>query len=154
MHHGGDGGTVFAVGAFIIGGGLALGAGLSNVKYFSEAAAAAERVMEVIERVPNIDSDDMGGEVLGAVSGEVEFRSVAFAYPSRPDAFVFEDFNFRIPAGQTIALVGGSGSGKSTAIALLERFYDPLKGVILLDEVDVKRLQLKWLRSQIGPDRT
>ncbi|KAK1297508.1 putative multidrug resistance protein [Acorus calamus] len=150
MYHGGDGGTVFAVGASIIGGGLALGAGLSNVKYFSEAAAAAERVMEVIERVPNIDSDDMGGEVLGAVSGEVEFRSVGFAYPSRPDALVFEDFNFRVPAGRTIALVGGSGSGKSTAIALLERFYDPLKGVILLDGVDIKRLQLKWLRSQIG----
>ncbi|KAK1273583.1 putative multidrug resistance protein [Acorus gramineus] len=150
MNHGGDGGTVFAVGASIIGGGLALGAGLSNVKYFSEAAAAAERVMEVIERVPNIDSDDMGGEVLGEVSGEVEFRSVGFAYPSRPDALVFGDFNFKVPAGRTVALVGGSGSGKSTAIALLERFYDPLKGEILLDGVDIKRLQLKWLRSQIG----
>ncbi|XP_073103706.1 putative multidrug resistance protein isoform X2 [Elaeis guineensis] len=150
MYHGGKGGTVFAVGAAIVVGGLALGSGLSNVKYFTEASSAGERIMEVIKRIPKIDSDSMEGEVLDNISGNVEFRAVEFAYPSRPEIPIFRDFSLKVPAGRTVALVGGSGSGKSTAIALLERFYDPSGGEILLDGVDIRRLQLKWLRSQMG----
>ncbi|URD72564.1 ABC transporter transmembrane region [Musa troglodytarum] len=150
MYHGEKGGTVFAVGASIIVGGLSLGSGLSNVKYFSEASSAGERIMAVIRRVPTIDSGSTEGEVLGSVSGDVEFRRVEFAYPSRPDNFIFRDFNLKVPAGKTVALVGGSGSGKSTVVALLERFYDPLGGEILLDGVDIRKLQLKWLRSRMG----
>lgn len=123
---------------------------MSNLKYFSEASAAAERVREVIKRVPKIDSDNMEGQILQNVSGEVEFRHIAFAYPSRPESIIFEDFNLRVPAGKSVALVGGSGSGKSTVIALLQRFYDPLGGAILLDGVAIDKLQLKWLRSQMG----
>ena len=59
-------------------------------------------------------------------------------------------FNLRVPAGRTVALVGGSGSGKSTVIALLERFYDPAAGEVTLDGVDIRRLRLKWLRAQMG----
>ncbi|XP_048434899.1 ABC transporter B family member 15-like [Pyrus x bretschneideri] len=150
MYHGARGGTVFAVGAAITVGGLALGSGLSNLKYFSEACSAAERIMEVIRRVPKIDSDNMEGEILEDVSGEVEFKHVEFAYPSRPESIIFKDFNLTVPAGKTVALVGGSGSGKSTVIALLQRFYDPLGGEILLDGVAINKLQLKWLRSQMG----
>ncbi|KAB2604745.1 ABC transporter B family member 15-like [Pyrus ussuriensis x Pyrus communis] len=150
MYHGARGGTVFAVGAAIAVGGLALGSGLSNLKYFSEACSAAERIMEVIRRVPKIDSDNMEGEILEDVSGEVEFKHVEFAYPSRPESIIFKDFNLTVPAGKTVALVGGSGSGKSTVIALLQRFYDPLGGEILLDGVAINKLQLKWLRSQMG----
>ncbi|XP_051121081.1 ABC transporter B family member 15-like [Andrographis paniculata] len=150
MYHGAEGGTVFAVGAAIAIGGLALGSGLSNMKYFSEARAAAEHIKEVIQRVPKIDSDNMDGQILQTVSGEVEFKHINFAYPSRPESIVFEDFNLKIPAGKTVALVGGSGSGKSTTVALLQRFYDPLSGEILLDGVDIDKLQLKWLRSQMG----
>ncbi|KAJ8498874.1 hypothetical protein OPV22_009426 [Ensete ventricosum] len=150
MYHGEKGGTVFAVGASIIVGGLSLGSGLSNVKYFSEASSAGERIMAVIMRVPSIDSGSTEGEVLESVSGDVEFRRVEFAYPSRPDNFIFREFNLKVPAGKTVALVGGSGSGKSTVVALLERFYDPLGGGILLDGVDIRKLQLKWLRSRMG----
>ncbi|KAH7553986.1 hypothetical protein JRO89_XS12G0090700 [Xanthoceras sorbifolium] len=150
MYHGARGGTVFAVGAAIAVGGLALGAGLSNLKYFSEAMSAGERIMEVIKRVPKIDSDDLEGEILEKVSGEVEFRHVEFAYPSRPESTIFTDFCLRIPSGKTVALVGGSGSGKSTVISLLQRFYDPLGGEILLDGVAIDKLQLKGLRSQMG----
>ncbi|CAL9191007.1 unnamed protein product [Musa hybrid cultivar] len=150
MYQGERGGTVFAVGASIIVGGLSLGSGLSNVKYFSEASSAGERIMAVIRRVPTIDSGSTEGEVLESVSGDVEFRRVEFAYPSRPDNFIFRDFNLKVPAGKTVALVGGSGSGKSTVVALLERFYDPLGGEILLDGVDIRKLQLKWLRSRMG----
>lgn len=106
--------------------------------------------MEMINRVPKIDSDSTEGEILNTVLGEVEFRHVEFAYPSRPDTLIFRDFNLRVPAGRTVALVGGSGSGKSTVISLLQRFYDPLSGEILLDGVPIDRLQVKWLRSQMG----
>ncbi|CAA0828458.1 ABC transporter B family member 15 [Striga hermonthica] len=150
MYHGAQGGTVFAVGAAIATGGLALGSGLSNLKYFSEASLAAERIKEVIERVPRIDSDSVEGQILENVKGEVEFKHVEFAYPSRPESVIFEDFNLKVPAGKTVALVGGSGSGKSTVIALLQRFYDPLGGEILLDGVAIDKLQVKWLRSQMG----
>ncbi|KAK4393048.1 ABC transporter B family member 15 [Sesamum angolense] len=145
MYHGAQGGTVFAVGAAI-----AIGDCLSNVKYFSEASAAAERIKEVINRVPKIDSDSVEGQILQNVSGEVEFKHIEFAYPSRPESIIFQDFNLKVPAGKTVALVGGSGSGKSTVIALLQRFYDPLGGEILLDGVAIDKLQLKWLRSQMG----
>ncbi|CAA3033512.1 ABC transporter B family member 15-like [Olea europaea subsp. europaea] len=150
MYHGAQGGTIFAVGACITIGGLALGAGLSNLKYFSEASAAGERIMEVIKRVPKIDSDNLEGQILQKVSGEVEFKHVQFAYPSRPESTILKDFDLKIPAGKTVALVGGSGSGKSTVVALLQRFYDPLGGEILLDGVKIDKLQLKWLRSQMG----
>ncbi|OVA14323.1 ABC transporter [Macleaya cordata] len=150
MNHGGQGGTIFAVGAAIAIGGLSLGAGLPNLKYFFEAVSAGERMMDVIKRVPEIDSDNMGGEILHKVSGDVEFKNVEFAYPSRTENLIFSNFNLKVPAGKTVALVGGSGSGKSTVIALLERFYDPLGGEILLDGFPIDKLQLKWLRSQMG----
>jgi len=127
-----------------------LGSGLSNVKYFSEASSAAERVQEVIQRVPKIDSESSAGDELANVAGEVEFKNVEFCYPSRPETPIFVSFNLRVPAGHTVALVGGSGSGKSTVIALLERFYDPAAWEVTLDGVDIRRLRLKWLRAQMG----
>ncbi|KAK6155143.1 hypothetical protein DH2020_009391 [Rehmannia glutinosa] len=150
LYHGAQGGNIFAVGVSITIGGLVFGSSLSNLKYFAEASAAVEHIKEVIERVPKIDSDSMEGRILQNVSGEVEFKHVEFAYPSRPENIIFEDFNLKIPARRTVALVGGSGSGKSTVIALLQRFYDPLGGEILLDGVAIDKLQLKWLRSQMG----
>ncbi|RDX99992.1 ABC transporter B family member 15, partial [Mucuna pruriens] len=150
IYHGVRGGTVFAVGAAIAVGGLGLGAGLSNVKYFSEAGAAAERIKEVIKRVPKIDSDNREGEILERVYGEVEFDRVEFAYPSRPDSGILNGLSLKIPAGKRVALVGESGSGKSTVIALLQRFYDPVGGEIRLDGVGIEKLQVKWLRSQMG----
>ncbi|VAI56741.1 unnamed protein product [Triticum turgidum subsp. durum] len=150
VSNGYQGGTVFAASASIILGGLALGSGLSNVKYFSEASAAGERVLAVIRRVPKIDSGSDTGEELANVAGEVEFKNVEFCYPSRPESPIFASFCLRVPAGRTAALVGSSGSGKSTVVALLERFYDPSGGEVALDGVDIRRLRLKWLRAQIG----
>nr|CAB3446863.1 unnamed protein product [Digitaria exilis] len=150
MYHGYPGGTVFAISSAIVHGGLALGSALSNLKYLAEASAAAERIEEVIRRVPKIDSGSDDGEELANVAGEVEFRNVEFCYPSRPESPVLVRFSLRVPAGSTVALVGSSGSGKSTVIALLERFYDPSSGEVLLDGVDIRRLRVKWLRSQMG----
>ncbi|CAN6184163.1 unnamed protein product [Urochloa humidicola] len=150
MYHGYKGGTVYIVSVIIVVGGGALGSALSNVKYLAEASSAAERIMEVIGRVPKIDSESGAGEVLERVAGEVEFRNVDFCYPSRPKSPVLVNFSLRVPAGRTVALVGPSGSGKSTVIALLERFYDPSAGEVALDGVDIRRLRLKWLRAQMG----
>ncbi|CAN6244653.1 unnamed protein product [Urochloa humidicola] len=150
MYHGYAGGTVFAISSIIVQGGLALGNALSNLKYLSEASSAAERIQEVIRRVPKIDSSSDAGEELADLAGEVEFRNVQFCYPSRPESPVLVNFSLRVPAGRTVALVGGSGSGKSTVIALLERFYDPLVGAVVLDGVDIRRLRLGWLRTQMG----
>nr|GFA09766.1 ABC transporter B family member 19 [Tanacetum cinerariifolium] len=76
--------------------------------------------------------------------------ALVFCYPSRPDVLIFRNFSIFFPAGKTVAVVGGSGSGKSTVVSLIERFYDPNEGQILLDNVDIKTLQLRWLRDQIG----
>ncbi|XVF16503.1 hypothetical protein REPUB_Repub10bG0036600 [Reevesia pubescens] len=150
MYHGAEGGSVYIVGACIAIGGLSIGSSLSNLKPISEACSAGERINEVIQRVPKIDLDNMEGEILSNVSGEVEFKHVEFAYPSRPETKIFKDFCLKIPAGKTVALVGSSGSGKSTVISLLQRFYDPLGGDIILDGVSINKLQIKWLRSQMG----
>jgi ATP-binding cassette, subfamily B (MDR/TAP), member 1 len=90
------------------------------------------------------------GEELANVAGGVAFKNVEFSYPSRPESPIFVSFSLRVPVGRTVALVGSSGSGKSTVIALLQRFYDPSAGEVMLDGVDVRRLRLKWLRAQMG----
>ncbi|WVZ03394.1 hypothetical protein V8G54_024200 [Vigna mungo] len=123
---------------------------LPNLTAITEATAAVTRLLEMIDRVPTIDSEDKKGKALSYVRGEIEFKDIHFCYPSRPDTPVLQGFNLTVPAGKKVGLVGGSGSGKSTIIALLERFYDPVEGVILLDGHKTNRLQLKWLRSQFG----
>uniref|UniRef100_A0ACD6A4J6 Uncharacterized protein n=1 Tax=Avena sativa TaxID=4498 RepID=A0ACD6A4J6_AVESA len=150
MYHGYKGGSVYTVPMSIVVGGLSLGSGLSNLKYFSEASASAERVQEVIRRVPKIASGSDTGDELANIAGEVEFKSVHFCYPSRPESPIFTSFSLRVLARSTTALVGSSGSGKSTVLALLERFYDPSSGEVALDGVDIRRLKLKWLRAQMG----
>ncbi|KAB1211633.1 ABC transporter B family member 15 [Morella rubra] len=133
-YHGAQGGTVFAVGGAIAVGGLSLGGSLSNLKYFAEAIAAGERIMDVINRVPAIDSDSMDGEILENVTGNVKFKHVEFAYPSRPENIIFKDFCLEIPQKDC-----GFGGGFMTHF-----------GGDISDGVAIDKLQLKWLRSQMG----
>ncbi|CDY36984.1 BnaC09g18000D [Brassica napus] len=142
MYHGAKGGTIFAVIICITFGGTSLGRGLSNLKYLSEAVVAGERIIKVIKRVPDIDSENPEGQILEKIKGEVQFKHVKFMYPSRPETPIFDDLCLRVPSGKTVALVGGSGSGKSTVISLLLRFYDPVHGEILLDGVSINILQV------------
>lgn len=123
---------------------------LPNLSFIVEASAAATRIFEMIDRIPAIDSEDEKGKVLSYVHGEIEFKEVHFSYPSRMDTPILQAFNLKVKPGKTVGLVGGSGSGKSTVVSLLERFYDPIKGDILLDGYKIKKLKLKWLRSQMG----
>ncbi|KAH9181524.1 hypothetical protein AeNC1_016500, partial [Aphanomyces euteiches] len=90
-----------------------------------KAKKAVKSIFAIIDRQPPIDCTSDDGVKLDHVKGEVELRQVHFAYPSRPDSKIYSNYNLKIKSGQTVALVGGSGSGKSTAINLIERFYDP-----------------------------
>ncbi|GMP82568.1 hypothetical protein CsSME_00036812 [Camellia sinensis var. sinensis] len=145
-----SGGRIFISAICVIYGGISIMTAIPNLSYFAQATAAAKRIFEMIDRNPLIDAEDVNGKILAYVRGEIEFKDVTFCYPSRPETPVLQGFNLKVKAGKTVGLVGGSGSGKSTIVSLLERFYDPVKGHIQLDGYKIKRLRLKWLRSQMG----
>ena len=107
-------------------------------------------VFEIIDREPKIDPDDTTGLKPPNVYGSIEFENVDFSYPARPEILVLSNFNLKVSGGQTVAVVGVSGSGKSTIISLIERFYDPVSGQVLLDGRDLKSFNLRWLRSHMG----
>ncbi|XP_052178929.1 ABC transporter B family member 15-like [Diospyros lotus] len=144
------GGDIFVAGFNVLMGGLNILTALPHLTAITEATAAAARMIEMIDHEPTIDSEDKKGKALSYVRGEIEFKGVYFSYPSRPDTLILQGLELRVPAGKTVGIVGGSGSGKSTIISLLERFYDPTEGEILLDGYKINRLHLKWLRSQMG----
>ncbi|KAG2714326.1 hypothetical protein I3760_03G021800 [Carya illinoinensis] len=145
-----DGGKAFTAIFSAIVGGMSLGQSFSNLGAFSKGKAAGYKLMEIIKQKPSIIQDPLDGKCLPEVHGNIEFKDVTFSYPSRPDVIIFRNFSIFFPAGKTLAVVGGSGSGKSTVVSLIERFYDPNQGQVLLDNVDIRTLQLKWLRDQIG----
>jgi ATP-binding cassette subfamily B (MDR/TAP) protein 1 len=116
----------------------------------TNARGAAAKLYSTIDRIPDIDSANPGGLKPEKVEGNIVLEDVQFSYPSRPTIQVLKHLSISFAAGKTAALVGASGSGKSTIISLLERFYDLNAGVVKLDGVNIKDLNLKWLRSQIG----
>ncbi|KAD4180278.1 hypothetical protein E3N88_28869 [Mikania micrantha] len=150
MYKGESGGRVYTAGLSFILGGLSLGMALPELNHFTEASVAASRIFLRIDRIPEINIDDKNGLIPDTINGLIEFQSIEFTYPSRPSCIILKDFNLKIEAGTTVALVGASGSGKSTAIALVQRFYDVDRGVVRIDGMDIKKVQLKWLRAQMG----
>ena len=84
------------------------------------------------------------------VHGDVQAKDVTFHYPTRPEATVLDQFSISVAPGQTLALVGASGGGKSTVISLLERFYNISSGTLTVDGNDVQEFNLRWLRRQIS----
>lgn len=127
-----------------------LGQAAPDITAFIRAKTAAYPIFEMIERNTVRTSSSNNGRKLDKVEGHIQFKDVSFSYPSRPEMMIFNKLCLNIPAGKIVALVGGSGSGKSTIISLIERFYEPLSGDILLDGINIKDLDLKWLRQQIG----
>ncbi|CAG8451736.1 11792_t:CDS:10 [Diversispora eburnea] len=145
-----NGGQVVNVFFSVLIGAFSLGNTAPNLTALANARGAAKKLFSVIDRVPVIDSSDPSGLKLKSVKGRLEFRNIDFSYPSRPDVQVLKNFNLTIEPGQTVALVGSSGSGKSTIVGLLERFYNPLKGQIFIDGEDIKNINIKSMRSKIG----
>ncbi|XP_068479702.1 ABC transporter B family member 19-like [Phaseolus vulgaris] len=145
-----DGGSAIACFFGVNVGGRGLALALSYFAQFAQGTVAASRVFYVIERIPEIDPYSPEGRKLSGVRGRIELKSVSFAYPSRPDSLILHSLNLILPSSKTVALVGASGGGKSTIFALIERFYDPTEGIITLDGHDLRTLQVKWLREQIG----
>ncbi|KAL2524305.1 ABC transporter B family member 9 [Abeliophyllum distichum] len=150
LNKGYNGGDIINVIMSIMTGGISLGQTSPCVNAFASGQAAAYKMFEAIERKPKIDAYDTNGIVLDDIKGEIELKDVYFRYPARPEVQIFAGFSLYIPSGKTAALVGQSGSGKSTVISLLERFYDPEAGEVFLDGVNLKKLKLQWLRSQLG----
>ncbi|RHN52564.1 putative xenobiotic-transporting ATPase [Medicago truncatula] len=145
-----NGGTVMTVVIALVTGSMSLGQTSPSLHAFAAGKAAAYKMFETIKRKPKIDAYDTSGLVLEDIKGDIELRDVHFRYPARPDVEIFAGFSLFVPSGTTTALVGQSGSGKSTVISLLERFYDPNAGEVLIDGVNLKNLQLRWIREQIG----
>ncbi|NWX98206.1 ABCBB protein, partial [Nothoprocta ornata] len=143
-------GTLLQVFFGILVGALNLGQVSPCLEAFATGRGAATNIFETIDTKPTIDCMSEDGYKLDKVHGEIEFHNVTFHYPSRPDVKILENLNMVIKAGETTAFVGASGAGKSTAIQLIQRFYDPSDGMITLDGHDIRSLNIQWLRSQIG----
>jgi len=129
---------------------LVLGRVYSQLPDQRKAASAAKTVFKQIDRKSKIDSLSEDGIFPEKCLGNIEFKNVSFEYSSRPGVKILKDFNLNVNNGETNALVGPSGCGKSTTVSLLLRFYDVNDGQILLDGNDIRKLNIQWLRSQIG----
>ncbi|CAF4868056.1 unnamed protein product, partial [Rotaria sp. Silwood1] len=138
---------VFAVITFAM---MTVGRSMAMIPGYSKAQQAALRIMKLNKRQSQINPYDESGIILKEVIGNIEFDDVYFRYPTRPTLRILRNFSLKCLSSSTTALVGPSGSGKSTTIALLQRFYDPLKGKILLDGHDIQVLNIRWLRSIMG----
>ncbi|XVF25260.1 hypothetical protein REPUB_Repub13aG0198100 [Reevesia pubescens] len=115
------------------------------------AATAIPAVFDIINRRPLIGNfRDKGRKIEHSKPLDIEFKMVTFAYPSRPEVIVLRDFSLKVKGGSMVALVGSSGSGKSTVIWLVQRFYDPNKGKVMMGDRDLREINLKWLRKQIA----
>jgi ATP-binding cassette subfamily B protein len=115
---------------------------------FMRAAGAAERIFAIEDRVPRIPLQ--GGLAPARAEGRVALEQVQFAYPARPDVPVLRGVDLAVAPGEVVALVGPSGAGKSTVAALVARLYDPTGGAIRLDGHDLRELDPRWLRRQVG----
>ncbi|KAF6172237.1 hypothetical protein GIB67_024859 [Kingdonia uniflora] len=145
-----NGGNIVTVIFAILTSSFSLGQASLCFSAFAAGQAAAFKMFQTINRKPEIDVYHSDGYALDDIRRDIELRDVYFTYPARPDEHIFSGFSLTIACGTTTALVGQSGSGKSTVISLIERFYDPQAGEVLIDGVNLKEFQLSWIREKIG----
>uniref|UniRef100_A0A674NB95 Bile salt export pump n=1 Tax=Takifugu rubripes TaxID=31033 RepID=A0A674NB95_TAKRU len=141
---------VFRVISAIVTSGTALGKASSYTPDYAKAKISAARFFQLLDRVPQISVYSEKGEKWNNFQGNIDFIDCKFTYPTRPDIQVLNGLNVSVKPGQTLAFVGSSGCGKSTSVQLLERFYDPDHGRVLIDGHDSARVNVPFLRSKIG----
>ncbi|XP_058380794.1 ATP-dependent translocase ABCB1-like isoform X2 [Diceros bicornis minor] len=142
--------NVLLVFSAVVFGAMAVGQVSSFAPDYAKAKVSAAHIIMIIERTPVIDSYSTEGLQPNTLEGNVTFNEVVFNYPIRPDVPVLQGLSLEVKKGQTLALVGSSGCGKSTVVQLLERFYDPLAGTVLIDGKEIKHLNVQWLRAHLG----
>jgi len=131
--------------------GMGMGQLATTLPDVMDALYSCQKLYKTIDRLPKVRGPDYGKEAIDIkIKGSITFENVSFSYPSRPDFLVLQDISLELKAGETVAFVGPSGCGKSTMISLLERFYDPSGGRILIDGVPVWNLKLTSWRQQLG----
>ncbi|CDP15020.1 unnamed protein product [Coffea canephora] len=123
---------------------------LGLLKEFNVVKPCLRSVSSILNLESKLDSSLDTGLTIECLKGSIEFQHVNFSYSSRPHIQVLKDFCLSIPAGKTAALVGESGSGKSTIISLLQRFYNFNGGLILIDDIEIQKLNINWLRKQMA----
>ncbi|MBN3326375.1 ABCB5 protein, partial [Atractosteus spatula] len=127
-----------------------IGQASTCLEAFAAGQGAAKLIFDTIDRRPKIDCFSEEGHKLDKVKGDIQFHKVTFHYPSRPEAKILDQLSILVKNGETTACVGPSGAGKSTMVQLIQRFYNPSKGMVTLDGHDIHSLNIQWLRSLIG----
>ncbi|NP_001265699.1 ATP-dependent translocase ABCB1 [Cavia porcellus] len=141
---------VLLVFSAIVFGAMAVGQVSSFAPDYAKAKVSASHIIMIMEKVPTIDSYSTEGLKPDMLEGNVTFSNVVFNYPTRPDIPMLQGLNLQVKKGQTLALVGSSGCGKSTTVQLLERFYNPISGTVFVDGKEIQQLNVQWLRAQLG----
>lgn len=145
-----DVGKVFTVVFSVLIASASVSSLLPTIQAFINASAAAVELFGILDKPTQLDPLSEQGETPEDVRGQIEIQDVKFCYPTRPEAQVLKGLSLSIPANKTTALVGPSGCGKSTLVGLVERWYEKESGQIMLDGLDISKLNTRWLRKQIG----
>ena len=143
--------TIWKVAIAVLTGGMMVGMSFSSIMDVQGLFLAADLIFEVLDRKPVIDSNPATGLKLSSqLEGNIAVTGGEFRYPTRPDVQVLNRINLAVKAGQKVALVGESGNGKSTMIQLIQRFYDLDGGSLKIEEQDIKKLNVPFVRSKLG----
>uniref|UniRef100_A0A0N5B226 ABC-type xenobiotic transporter n=1 Tax=Strongyloides papillosus TaxID=174720 RepID=A0A0N5B226_STREA len=145
-----ESGMVFSVFWAFIGGVFSLGQAAPQIAVIMAARQAGGEIFKIIDRKPEIDAMTEEGKILVNPKGNINFSNIKFRYPTRPDVEVLKGISFEVQEGQSVALVGHSGCGKSTTVGLLLRYYDIESGRVTFDGTPIQDLNINWLRETIG----
>uniref|UniRef100_A0A8C4KWK7 ATP binding cassette subfamily B member 1 n=1 Tax=Equus asinus asinus TaxID=83772 RepID=A0A8C4KWK7_EQUAS len=143
-------GQVLTVFFSVLIGAFSVGQASPSIEAFANARGAAYEIFKIIDNKPSIDSYSKNGHKPDNIKGNLEFRNVHFSYPSRNEVKILKGLNLKVRSGQTVALVGNSGCGKSTTVQLMQRLYDPTEGVVSIDGQDIRTINVRYLREITG----
>ncbi|XP_040500237.1 ATP-dependent translocase ABCB1 isoform X5 [Ursus maritimus] len=143
-------GQVLTVFFSVLIGAFSIGQASPSIEAFANARGAAYEIFKIIDNKPSIDSYSKNGHKPDNIKGNLEFKNVHFSYPSRKEVKILKGLSLKVESGQTVALVGNSGCGKSTTVQLLQRLYDPDEGRISIDGQDIRTFNVRYLREIIG----